>query len=226
MLLFRPIVHVIRDDSFIPQAIEVFETAAPGLNSFVVIGPPTLTTFLRDGTFLFSSEADFKKAVSRSHVLAVVIHYLDSYNQKVVLPMVPPSKKIWWIGFGGDYYPSLLPRCGGSDLLLPSTATLVRELNANRSSTLEKFRLVKKAGSLNSWINLSRRISRLPQHFLGKDALSRIDFFSPVLESEFHMITASNPAFRPKYLPWNYGTFEDELGGTVRPSEIRPTKSP
>ena len=42
-------------------------------------------------------------------------------------------------------------------------------------------------------------------------ALARVDYFSPVLDSEYSLVCKYNSWFRAKYINWNYGTVEDDL---------------
>jgi len=42
-------------------------------------------------------------------------------------------------------------------------------------------------------------------------AINRIDYFTPVLKEDYDLVKSSIKDFKPKYIAWNYGAFQDAL---------------
>lgn len=177
------IVHVLPDNKFVDDAIERFEAVAPGRNRFLVRRPAAAQG---DLTLVTSGLAE-KVRVGRlgpefrePGVRAVVFHAFHASIHRLIHE-VPEGVRIAWLGWGYDYYPSLLrerfPPPDG--LLEPRTRQLRRALEGESAGPLPE---------------------------LDREALERVDWFIPVLRSEWALARQLNPWLRAGYLPWGYGT--------------------
>lgn len=190
------ILHFVVDDKFIDSAAREFELVAPGQHRFILISKKRQANFIKQTPVEFASAANVRDLLSRGEYRAVCLHSL--YSGHSVIPRIPDDKKILWIGWGYDYYKGpLLASAFPSGLLLPETEQLVR-------TKVPKPSLTSRAKGVAS------RILR-PSDKVTPEILSRIDYFSPVLDVEYHLVRQWNPWFRAQYLPWNYGTAEDDI---------------
>ena len=193
------ILHVVRDEKFIDMAFRQFEAAAPGQNTFAIQGDIKPLPHVREAKVNFYSKSEFYKILASREFPAVFLHSCPHLS---ILRRIPSWKTIVWLGFGYDYYDLLLQKAYPDGLLLPETKSLV-ESRANpewygRSIGQMAIRYAK--GRVLDLLSLGDR-----------RALARVDYFIPVLETEYEMVRRLNPWFKAKYLQWNIGTIEDNL---------------
>lgn len=195
----QKIFHIVIDDKFIDMGLRQFEEVAPGLNYPVILGRKRALQYVRNEALNFLSVDDAARSLGSSECAAVVFHSLPDAHLPL-LRSVPEGKPVFWLGWGYDYYARLLAKAYPEGLLLPQTRSLLTQLPSS--------------GVFSKLNRISRAIAR---RVLGKTArftpemLSRIDYFCPVLDTEYRMVRELNPGFAPQYLGWNYGTVEDDL---------------
>lgn len=198
--------HLAPDEKFIDQAWAAFERAAPGRNTFVVLGNGPLRhvrAFAPDRAEL-SQLLTRKRLASLAGYDAVFLHSLDPVARSVVF-RAPPETNFAWIGWGYDYYHLLAPR---QALLLPLTAGL----ESTRPATAPRRSESRYAGSvfermrgMPARIAFHRERRRLqPGGRLEWAMLDRIAHFAPVLPGEYRRMVARHPGFRPAFASWNY----------------------
>ena len=123
-----------------------------------------------------------------------------------------PARGVLWIGWGYDYY-GLLNDAFPAGLLGPATTAALLHLQPRTS-------LGPPGAMRASELSVARPYAKPSQ--ADRQALSRIDYFSPVLEDEFRLVRRHQPGFSARYLCWNYATLEDDLappdssGGTAQ----------
>jgi hypothetical protein len=195
----RKIIHVVFDEKFIDIALRQFEEVAPGLNMPIILSSRAKLRYVKNNNVRICSLGEAIEIVRSDLCAAVVFHSL----QRKFLPllkMIPNERKVFWLGWGFDYYDSLLSQAYPDGLLLPKT----RALSASLPSSSLLLRARRKA------VSIAKKI-------LGKSTrltlatLERVDYFCPVLEIEYEIVRQINPDFRPQYFSWNYGTIEDDL---------------
>ena len=118
------------------------------------------------------------------------MHTLEARNLKL-LSALPTQTRAAWIGWGFDYY-ALISGHQAHNHVLPETLKM-----------LDKGLRVRRYCA-----------AKLRQHVWTRkwlqEPLAKIKYFCPVLDLEFEAVkTALNADF--EYLPWNYGTCEDDL---------------
>jgi dTDP-N-acetylfucosamine:lipid II N-acetylfucosaminyltransferase len=189
------IMHVFSDEKFVDMAVRQFEDARPGVHRYFVVDAVPPFKHVRDARVRSLGTAAFKKEAADPQVAAIVFHSLHRSWYKLVRA-VPDDKKTIWIGWGFDYYP-MFESTRDHGLLLPGTAKLAQA---------------------PFWIRHPESLLQAMATLVGvrekpedPAVLSRIDYFSPVLDSEYTMARASNEWFTPDYIRWNYGTAEDDF---------------
>lgn len=186
----RYIVHIVKDEKFIDMAAREFEAVAPGTSRYVIVGRERKLRYISNTKVSFCSLRQALELVNAADCAAVIFHSLAS-SFAPVLKGVRADQKVFWIGWGYDYYSRLLSTAFPAGLRMEQTAAL-----PGRARLL----LDKATQSLKRLLGLSPRYSdRL---------LARIDYFSP-LDVEYQMVCRYNPWFRARYVPWMYGTIED-----------------
>jgi len=192
------ILHFVPDDKFICMAYREFEAVAPGKNRFIIMSEPRALKYIKDVPIEFIPQRQCRRLLQDERYDAVCLHTLNAgYN---ALPAIRPGKKVIWFGWGYDYYNGpLAPRDSERHLLLPKTKELTKHILARRSASALSM--------ARGWASkLAKRYGRF-----SHSNLSRIDYFSPVLDCEYDLVRANNPWFTARYLPWNYGTVEDDF---------------
>lgn len=200
--LRRLIAHVIVDDKFIDTALRQFDEISPSNNCPILIGKPQKLGYVKRTDVRFYTFIQAKKFFESDECAAVVFHSLTDENMPL-LKYVPSGKKVFWLGWGYDYYDRLLSGEYPTGFLLPATKRIMR-----KSSPFLR---------LKSLVHASKRAIKNIAISGGKSSLemlSRVDYFSPVLDVEYVMARELNPTFNPKYISWNYGTAEDDFGGS------------
>lgn len=201
------LVHIVRDEKFIDWASREFDIAHRGLNDYVIVGRPHPLRYLRSTAARFVDLRELAAMVAAPEVRAVVMHSLSLS----AVARIPPGKRIAWIGWGYDYYDDLLASAFPGGLLLPLTRREVRR-RKEPTSLGQAAR-----GALSAARRMAER-----RFASNRRLLSRIDYFSPVLDTEYELVRALHPWFRARYLPFNYATVEDDLDSdaSARPSTL------
>lgn len=196
------IAHIAYDDKFVDMGFREFEAVAPGQNRLVIRGKPRPLRFIKSSAVQFNSLGRIKKLFCDEQCAAIVFHSLHDY---ALLKHAPASKPIVWLGWGYDYYGNLLSGAYPNGLLLPETKALLNgrpTVPPSLLATCDRFR---------------RRVLGVARRLLGRSArydprlIAKVDVFSPVIDLEYKMARELNPWFKSKYVPWNYGTLEDDL---------------
>lgn len=185
------VIHIMVDEKFNDIAIRQFEEANPSVHEYWIITKEltlTKSTLARKCTI-----DELLTQLPRSNVAGVIFHSLLTKHYRL-LRHIPEQKCVIWLGWGYDYY-SLLRHENEDSRILPKTKLLQsspfkRSAKQILKPVLHKLRLLKYRCSISD--------------------LSRVDYFSPVLDIEHEMVLRHVP-LRAKYITWNYGTAEDDL---------------
>lgn len=184
------IIHVMLDEKFNDMAIRQFEEVGAGINEYWV----TSNTLVYTKSHLARKcrQKDLVLQLSRPEVKGVIFHSLPSMRYGL-LRMIPEDKCVVWLGWGYDYYSLLNHENEDSRILaktnLLQTPSLSRRAKKTAICIFNKFR---------------------PSIAANISDLKRVDYFSPVLDIEYEMVRRHVP-LTAKYVPWNYGTAEDDL---------------
>lgn len=127
----------------------------------------------------------------------VVLHSLIMQWYPLIV-LAPRRTKFAWLGWGYDYYNYVYddPR----QLLFKKTLNLENDIVNDKKNLLS----VKSIAKYPAKLVINQLIIKL--------ALKRIGSFSPVLKEDYDLVKEANliPSL-PKFLPWNYGSLEENL---------------
>jgi dTDP-N-acetylfucosamine:lipid II N-acetylfucosaminyltransferase len=121
------IVHLARDEKFIPLMRELFELAHPGANHWLIArrSRAPLKFVAAGPTVTDRAEWWFRTPLVARDVAgadAIVAHSMTTIFANTIR-RAPPQARVAWLGWGYDYYPLLTPELGPA--LLPATRALV-----------------------------------------------------------------------------------------------------
>lgn len=135
------IVHLSKDEKFLPLARSLFEEAFPGANTFVVRQRNGRTpTFLKPGPKVRYRHGIFFRLPWLMPELwgadIVVVHAMTKHHA-CALRGLPKGTLVVWIGYGFDYYGLLSSRIGGywfdqTEALMTTMGILERHLETMR----------------------------------------------------------------------------------------------
>jgi hypothetical protein len=186
------IIHIMADQVFNDMAIRELERSAPGIHEYCLLSSAIRKT--KSALAKSTTKRHVREAVSRPDTKVVIFHSIPPAWYSLIRS-IPKGVRIVWIGMGFDYY-SLI----GDPLVLPSTQKHV---------ATSWYRRVR-AMLLHAYLN----VEFAPRKSL-QNQLLRVDFFAPVLDSEFDLVV-HNFSLNAAYLDWNYGTVEDDFEPQVR----------
>lgn len=189
------ILHLATDEKFIDMALSSFERVYPGNNSLFIYGIDYKPYYVKYEIEKIITKKERYFGINNDTLNEfdiIVVHSLNPsfYN---IICNIPFNIPVVWFGWGFDYY------------LLINDYESFLPLTKKEFSTIEENKL-----------NLSKVISSyLKKLFLNKSidkVLHRINYFAPVLETEYELVKSSKvwKAF-PKYINWNYGSLEDDF---------------
>ena len=187
MVAEKKILHLSVDDKFTDMALYYFELLQPNTNTLVVYTDKQ-PKFVKTNSVWVNRYNIFGKINIDDYDL-VILHSLSSvwFN---FIKKLPKNIPIVWLGWGYDYYDLLSKK-----LLLDETCQI---------STADK-------GCRSIFTGLKEIIKKiiLPNK---RKIIERINYFSPVLESEYEMVKeALNLRKFPEYIYFNYGSLEKNL---------------
>ncbi|MFZ5722403.1 MAG: TDP-N-acetylfucosamine:lipid II N-acetylfucosaminyltransferase [Pseudomonadota bacterium] len=192
-----PLIHVATDEKFVDMGFREFEAIAPGRNRLIIPGGPRPLRHVKSPQTEFASTTELRRLLRTARGGPVIFHSLPDAMLDL-LPTIPRERCVLWIGWGYDYYSRLLASAFPHGLLLPQTLGLMttRPRRPLPERAMRQFR---------------RHMNALVSGTCGtrRHALARVDYFSPVLETEFGMAHNLNPWFQARHLDWNYGTLDD-----------------
>lgn len=186
------ILHLSPDDKFVDMALSTFNTFDCVENDLVVYSRNKSLKFVKNKAFIIKNPRDIESLINNYDL--IVVHSLAPIWGRLLLK-ANKNIPIIWIGWGYDYYDFI-----NQNLYLKETKDLIGNLGYLNLIDLIRFRLT----------NLARKIFRMSSSFDLFELIERINYFSPVLESEYYMVKENlgNIKF-PKYISFNYGNLEN-----------------
>jgi len=190
----KKILHIMHDDKFNDRAVIRFDAVYPGGNIYAALHP-------KNNDFKYIKSSEIKK-FSYSQIVeilvneglgAVVFHSLP-HSRASLFRQIPNDVKIVWIGWGYDYYPTLLRKKFHTPLGLLEPITRKKFIGAQYRSKQV----------ISSFEKIIKRYTGLRGGVLTDRDYSRVDFFIPVLRREWQWARDWNPLFGAKYSEWKY----------------------
>lgn len=198
------IAHVITDEKFPDSAYDMFESIKPGCNCFILPDKRTTIKNLK--------KIDPIRVSKFSFLDRRFISWIDSFDALIIHGMYPfalelinrcrGDLKIYWIGMGFDYY----------DIVFSSRWEMIKKVTKSKvdiSQSSVRFKDMKMFNFLKSL----RNIIIYPKAKNKKKWIKRVDFFCPVLESEFYLVKEEIKDWKAEYIDWNYGNSAELVDG-------------
>lgn len=194
------ILHIAPDQKFIDMGLRVFEKCYPEKNHCIIVTDNTDLSFVKFNNVTLTPKSDISTERFTKLLIqydAIILHSL--FSLEINLPKGVP---VAWIGWGYDYYDLIYST--GLDFYDEKSKQIAIELiQSNNTTKIKQY--IKKLPYIPALIYKLRRHKKI------KYINSSINYFLPVLESEFNQVKNNCIAFKPKYLDWNYGTLEFDL---------------
>lgn len=194
------VAQLLPDDKFSDAAYQNFERASPGVCTYYVPAKKNgdKLNYIKTFTPKFISIYDIISGSIIRELIAydlIIMHALSDFNIQVLSKICKHANrpKIIWIGMGYDYYDLIYNKT--SDQYLSDTSLLATNLGKKTQTNLNQ----KLLGQIK---NLIKKIALRPNS--KKEVLNYIDYFSPVLPSEYKKFK-DKYNIRAKYIRWNYG---------------------
>lgn len=194
------ILHITTDNKFISAALNTFESVYPNQNTVWMLKESgELDKFNNKSDKYFSfkqtfSPSFFKKI--RSFDLVILHSLIPQWYP--LISLAPSGTKFAWLGWGYDYYNYVY--VDSQKLLLEDTVEVEHHLKDMNKSRLTIKNIVKYPAKIAF------------NGIFKKRALKRITSFSPVIKEDYELVkNARKIPFLPTFIPWNYGSLEEDL---------------
>lgn len=191
------ILHIATDEKWVSKAYSIFEQAHAGCNEVLILSESDKLKYVNDIPYTIIKQNEINELRQSEifrNVKVVFLHSIDLGFYKITFPH---NVKVIWIGFGFDYYDLIYDN--DDDLLLEKTKEL--KLIKNKSYTLKTIKTLLRRSIFYRVIK--KRITK-------KIFIENIDYFIPVLSSEYILIEKNYDGYFPELLDWNYGTLEND----------------
>jgi dTDP-N-acetylfucosamine:lipid II N-acetylfucosaminyltransferase len=201
------ILHLAPDYIFTDLAYKNFESVAPLCNTFLTPSLNKKLNYIKETPVKIINPFSFKNPYfmrSLEKYDFIVLHSLNTFNQEIVAHTSSDLKFVW-IGMGHDYYDIIYE--DPESLYQEKTRNIVKNLSYNKEKTINDL--------LNQ---LSKSI--LYKNLEKKAIIKKINFFSPVLENEYKMVSSKFSFNFPDYIDWNYGNTERMIESNLNGNNI------
>lgn len=192
------IAHFITDQKFPDSAYEQFEACLPGHNDFFIAGPKRQLHHIRKTPVKFVSQycflnPFFKRKMTQYDL--IVVHALTTFHRCLVEFINKSNMNIIWIGMGYDYY----------DLMIDDQHELLCAKTKRFYETLSDYQQTKPSFRARCKRSIEKRIWGLLKKITPKSrVIEKINFFAPVLKSEYNMLKIKHRHKLPRFVDWNY----------------------
>lgn len=183
--------HIIRDEKFFDSAYRVFEETEPESNDFVIFGKKHKLFYIKYAKvrFLKPTFLYYFWPILKLKYKCIIIHGLNSEFLKYFIIKNKKFIPVIWIGWGFDYFNYFK-----GILYKDKTRELIVEFDLTSKKNVE-----------NKFLPFLKKKAN------DKEVINKINFFAPVLENEFEIITEFFPNQPISFIDWNYLTLEDDI---------------
>ena len=192
--MLKKIGHIVSDEKFIDAAYLSFaSTALPVEHTYYCLTDRKEVKYIKTAkveivSFKYANSKEFAMLLSSYDLL--IFHNLYEKEKRKIVLNVDANVKIWWIGWGVDYYHFI--KGSYSNLFKPETLRFIKH----------QYRYGQLVHQLYKTLKNSFLFSRTYRH----NYLAKIDYFSPVISDiEFDLVAGNNLNFKAKKIDWNYG---------------------
>lgn len=205
------ILHIVPDDKFIDGAIDTFNQTA-SINTYVSIDAVESFTYIKSHAVEVQilSKATLLPFILNGGYHLVAFHTLPRDKYELAL-QIPKHIKVLWLSWGYDLYLSVgkMPAILPIELYKPLTNKLINP--REKVSPYKRLkRLIKRVIYYKKYRKAYLEEQRVIQDEIRmqKALLSRIDYMSTVLPSEYEMLSQLE-GFHAEYFPFQYVSKDD-----------------
>jgi hypothetical protein len=197
------LLHLIDDEKFIPDTVQIFDSVYPGKNIYLVgqiNGLNSKPLYKTNGSIFFANQGskEYNQIIGDLYQFeAVIFHYLSSSKWELI-KKTPNYKRFIWIAWGGDFY-SKIPEWR-LKLFGKETRKLLDKVRSK--TTIERW--IRGSVLLYMYRNISAEIKLI----IFRKGLKSLLYYSTVLPTEKEIITKHFKLKIP-YVPYNYGINTD-----------------
>lgn len=202
------LIHIAPDSPFVDLAFANCETVAPGQNEVYIISANPMLQYVR--TSPVQGILDSRRCLRDLPIRrwgrgdALILHSMTGLGSEIARKA---NCNVVWVGYGADYYYTLLYN-GQSSLLLPETRRFYYRATKQNS-------VIRPCGTLRSFLGKIKNKFRQTRHRVDLRQLLKhghVDFFAPVLPAEYDMVrNAVGHGLFPKYVKWSFGELSPAL---------------
>jgi len=200
--------HIVKDDKFPDFAYEAFEEVVPGKSDYFLPKKSKKIRHLKKIKPIKVFKFEYLNPFFIRKLLkydAVFIHGLTGFACELVKRGKGKIKFVW-IGMGCDYYDMIFE--DSNELLKPETKAIKEKLSKRYSGFFQNIRK-KLSATLFQYRNYKKT-----------DISKKIQYFAPVLESEYIKLKTMYPDSIGKYVDWNYGAPSKLIDGGLSVSDV------
>jgi len=183
------IAHFVQDEKFIDSAYVQFEKVLPGGSDFYLPSRKKKADFIKKTPVRFISSYSYKNPFFMKKLSSydfIMLHSLGTFNQQLVAHAWGKIRFVW-IGMGYDYY----------DLIHDKLENILLDLTRSKYTVFQKELPKDPLYKIIARKLIYKNISK-------ENIISKIDYFSPVLENEYSLVAMKFKCNFPKYVKWNY----------------------
>ncbi|MBK9736662.1 MAG: TDP-N-acetylfucosamine:lipid II N-acetylfucosaminyltransferase [Saprospiraceae bacterium] len=206
----KKIAHIVSDEKFIDTAYLSFADNKLAIeNTYFCLSDRKELVYIKMANITlvplkYAETKEFAKQLNSFDLL--IFHNLYEKEKRSIVFNVNGKVKIWWIGWGVDYYNII--RGAYHDLFKPETLCFIK-----RQHSYGQFGYI-----LHNYIKKSFLHARI----FRSGYLKRIDYFSPVIAPiEFDLVAgSSHNNFKAKKIDWNYGVLLNNDPSKTKPASF------
>lgn len=195
------IAHLTIDAVFIDSAYEQFEAATNCYNDYYIVSLTGSVKRIKKANIKVVLKSEYQKTDFIKKLLSydiIIFHSLTPFHLKLIklLSKFKVKPRLIWIGMGYDYYDIISQ--DKKSLYLDKTLDLIKK-NKPKSGSLTRI----------------RNFLRHCYYPNKKSVISSLDFFAPVVPSEYEVVKKAFLKEKvgdfPAFVSWNYSTSSVEL---------------
>ena len=194
--------HVVPDDKFSNMVYRDFERFGIN-NKYICFDDAADFKYIKGWLPDKIKKSDLNAYIKTNNIDIIIFH---SLLDKFIITKLPQKLVVVWCGWGYDYYAYLLSKYYPHGMILEHTKSVLED-----SKKKKKYAI---ATVLKGGYRVARR-QLLSIIYPPHKITTCIDYFVPVINSEFKLIREANPWFSCELLSWNYGTLEEDYSISV-----------
>lgn len=189
--------HVVPDDKFSNMVYRDFERFGVN-NKYICFDKSEEYKYIKGWKPDQIKKRDLNTYIKHHDISIIIFH---SLLDKFIVTKLPRNLIVVWCGWGYDYYGYLLSKYYPQGMILQQTKLVFDNSRKKKAITLMEF--------LRGSYRVARR-AILNKIYSPQRIATYIDYFVPVIDTEYKLVCEANSWFSCEYLSWRYGTIEED----------------